>query len=558
MGAAQTKNTTNLVTDVTSEIMQDTQNTYNSNMVSGNTIHFGKCNIKVDGNFDIKQSADTLQKAVQLNKSMQNAAVSNNIAQKIAQDAASKVGSLGIGYADAENSVNAAINASSEIQQALNNTLNQFSETQNSVTCDDSTIDVLGNFNISQGLSSENIGSQVLQGDQLAKINNDISQSVTQKASATVEGLAGFLLGIALIIAALGYSIAKPLSSGSFKIIIIVVLLVVLVVIVLLLYLKKAPPFFSDLPLCANNDGSNIKTCDSDCIDPKMQTVYIKSPPLKYTFQVVGAKNNVDLARQVIEVFNNHQNNQGYNMANLNTIDDQIKKSVESIQSVNLGFTPPTVPNPLVATATPYEIPDVYRTDIKGSCTPGAIDSISDDPNCKDDDSNKCSSTYCQNSLNNGADQKPDLVLATYNDFSSSNFSTDQWDYIRFVYIDILNRNGAKYVSNNYAISPNDLVQDNHGNVQILKDALKANSPGVFQFTPDNNYTSSNMPVTGGGNVTGMFGYCNSRQYKLDKFMQNIGKWILLVIAILIFAYLGYSAYKSKKAESGGKKAAFM
>ena len=311
MGAAQTKNTTDLVSDVTNEIMQDTQNKYDSSMVENNTIKLGKCNIKVDGDLNVKQSAETLQKAQQLNKSMSNAAVSNNIAQKIAQEAASKVGSLGIGYADAENSVYAAVNASSTIQQALGQTLGQFSEATNSVNCENSTIDVLGNMDISQGLTAKNIGNQVLQGNQLAQINNEISQSVTQKASATVQGLAGVLIAIALIIAALGYSVAKPLSSGSFKIIIMVVLLVVLVVIFLLLYLAKAPPFFSDLPLCAKNDGS-FKTCDSDCIDLKMQTIYMKNPPLKYHFQITGAKDNVDLARQVIEVFNNNQNNKEY------------------------------------------------------------------------------------------------------------------------------------------------------------------------------------------------------------------------------------------------------
>lgn len=555
MGAAQTKNTTDMVSTVTSEIMDDTQNTYNSNMISGNSIKFDKCNVEVSGNMDIKQTADVLQKAEQLNKSMQNAAVSNNIAQKIAQEAASKVGSLGIGYADAENSVYAAVNASSEIQQALNNTLNQFSDINNKYNCENSTIDVIGNFDISQGLTSENIGSQVLQGNQLAKINNDISQSVTQKASATVEGLAGFLIGIALIIAALGYSIAKPLSSGSFKIIIMVVLIVILVIIVATLYLKKAPPFFSDLPLCAVDGG--IKSCDSDCIDQKMNTVYIKNPPLKYTFQIVNAKNNIDLARQIIELFNVNQNNQGYNVEIKNTIDSNIANTVDKLK--NLVDSPPPVPNPL--TVTPYKIPNSYlrkdTDDSNGSCTPGAIDSTTN--NCDNSDPNKCASTACETSLDPSDDSTPpDQVLATYNNFSGTSYTENEWDYIRFVYIDILNRNGAKYVSNNYAISPDNLVQDSDGKIQTLANALKANSPGVYQFKPDNNYISNNMPVSGGGHVTGMFGYCNSRQYKLDKFMQNIGKWILLVIVILIFGYLGYSAYKSKKAEKGDKKTAFM
>lgn len=573
MGSAQTKNTTDLVTDVTSQIMQDTQNSYNSDMVSNNNIHFGKCDIKVDGNFNIKQTAETLQKAVQLNKSMENAAVSNNIAQKIAQEAASKVGSLGIGYADAENSVYAAVNASSTIQQALNNTLNQFSDTQNAVTCDDSTIDVLGDFNISQGLSSENIGSQVLQGNQLAKINNDISQSVTQKASATVEGLAGVLIAIALIIAALGYSIAKPLSSGSFKIIIMVVLLVVIVVIVLLLYLDKAPPFFSDLPLCAKNDDG-LATCDAECIDEKMNTVYIKNPPMKYTFQIVGAKDNLDLARLVIQSFNNNKNNQGYNAIIKQDIDKAITESLAKFKNLGSKFTPPAKNadggydfSPLIVPKNSdnkfLTIPDQYllQTDTKsklGSCTPGAIDSITSGGKCSSaskDDINCSSSLVCENLLDT-AETVSDTTLAVYNDFSEKITDANQWDYIRFIFIDIINDKGTdknRYVSNNYAINDTDLVQDGSGNVQILEDAIKNNSLGVFKFIPDNLYTPKNKAASGGGQVTGMFGYCNSRQYKLDKFMQNIGKWILIVIAILIFGYLGYSAYKSKKAEAKSK-----
>ena len=200
MGSSHSSNATDLITNVTSSISLDTSNNAAQAIVNNQQINIDDCTIKAAGNVNIQQMANTLQQARQINKSIQNATVANDIAQQVAQEATSKVGSLGIGIADASNSVYAAVNASSDIKQALNNATTQYSNIGNTFNCTRSTIISGKDIGITQSSTASTLANQVLDGQQEAEINNKISQSVTQKASATVEGLAGLLIAIAMII----------------------------------------------------------------------------------------------------------------------------------------------------------------------------------------------------------------------------------------------------------------------------------------------------------------------------------------------------------------------
>ena len=569
MGAATSSNSTDLITNVASSIIQETANANSSSLISNNKIRLNHCDINVGGNLDLNQSANTIQKASQLNKSIQNAAVANNIAQKVAQEAASKVGSLGLGYASANNSVYASVNATSEIKSAISNTLDQFTDTGNVIDCNSSTIDVVKNMSINQGITSKNIANQVLDTDQVAKINNDISQSVKQKATATVEGLAGFLIALALVIASLGYSIAKPLTTGSAKIIIIMVLIVVLFVITLLMYIRKVPPLFQDMPLCASYQ--DIKTCDEECIDQKIQSVRVKNPPLKYIFSIFDGKDKIDLSRQLVQVYNQNtnQNNAGYNDKIRQLIDQDIQTSIKNIGNVASLSSGVSVPNPLVTSK--YLIPEQFMIPSdssnhqQGLCNPGQVDKIIYYSDCSslDPSTYKCPSSgsseiSCKYLVSASGDDDPSTVLATYNSdeydkLSSQNLTTTDWDYIRFVYVDIINRKSNNvFISNHYAINDDDLVQTietgSNSGVMKLKDAI-TQSKG-YQFIPDSDYKTYYTGSNVSGSIKGMFGYCNSREYKVSKFMRSKGKWILGAILFIVFGFLIFNAYKSKKSEN--------
>ena len=591
MGSASSSNSTDLITNVTSSISMDTSNNAAQAIVNNQQINIDDCTIKAAGNVNIQQMANTLQQARQINKSIQNATVANDIAQKVAQEATSKVGSLGIGIADASNSVYAAVNASSEIKQALNNATTQYSNIGNTFNCTRSTIISGKDIGITQSSTASTLANQVLDGQQAAEINNKISQSVTQKASATVEGLAGLLIAIAMIIAALGYSIAKPLTSGSFKIIIIVVLLVVIVIMTAFLYIRKAPPFFADSPRCQGQGVIDASLgCDDTCVKVSEGVVNLKNPPTKYTFATTGKGSesvgeDVNLARQVINIRKTEgTNNGGYTEANRNSIEGEIVTLTKTLnrmgiktkwQSNNGGTL--IVPNPLgqykdaTKTVVQFAIPAPYlmardpNNPTQGMCTPGAITTVNPPAagtscgskptswtnvaDCPPQGVVSCSTLPLAVPSPSPSPTPDEQILAVYNDADFNDFSAatadtpGDWDVLRFCYVHLINNAGVSpFIANNYGIKDTDLVE-NGDTIAQLKDA----AGWGYKFTPSDGSYPKEAGITNGGKLEGQFGFCNTQQYKINSFMQGAGKWIVIALLVGIFGFLGYSAFRSSK-----------
>lgn len=579
MGAASSSNSTDLITNVMSSISMDTSNNAAQAIINNQEINLDGCVIEAAGNVTIQQTADTVQQARQINKSIQNASVANDIAQKVAQEATSKVGSLGIGIADASNSVYAAVNASSDIKQALNNATSQYSNIGNTFNCTRSTIEAGKDLNITQSSTASTLTNQVLDGQQAAQINNKISQSVTQKASATVEGLAGLLIAIALIIAAFGYSVAKPLESGSFKIIIMVVLLVLLAVLVGFLYMRKAPPFFADSPRCQPSGViDHALGCDESCVKPSHGVVNLKAPPLKYTLATTGEGNadigkDVNMARQIINAVKEKANNGGYTEAKRKEIEDDIKAltsllKAQDVKTTWQGSGELIVPNPLAVYKdsqgkdVKFAIPSAYlmgsNPDDKtqGMCTPGAITSITGGSDCGSKPSQWNINSTCPPTgaisctaltLATSKDTDDDIV-AVYNDTDFDAFKAvatqADWDVLRFCYVHLINANSGKaYIANNYGIADTDLVENSNKEIKRLKDA----GDWAYKFTPSDGVTPAEAGTASGGKLEGMFGFCDTQQYKINSFMQGPGKWIAIALLVAIFGYLGFSAFRSFK-----------
>jgi hypothetical protein len=579
MGAANSSNSTDLITNVMSSISMDTSNNAAQAIINNQEINLDGCVIKAAGNVTMQQTANTVQQARQINKSMQNASVANDIAQNVAQEATSKVGSLGIGIANANNSVYAAVNASSDIKQAVSNATNQYSNIGNTFNCTRSTIEAGKDLNITQSSTASTLTNQVLDGQQAATINNKISQTVKQTASATVEGLAGLLVAIALIIAAFGYSVAKPLESGSFKIIIIVVLIVLLAVLVGFLYMRKAPPFFADSPRCQPSGViDHALGCDESCVKPSHGVVNLKTPPLKYTLATTGESNtdvgkDVNMARQIINAVKEKANNGGYTEAKRTEIEDDIKALTKLLNAQGVKTTWQSngdliVPNPLAVYKdskgkdVKFAIPSAYlmgsNPDDKtqGMCTPGAIMRITGGSDCGSkptqwDISSTCPPTgaiACTAlALATGKDTDDDIV-AVYNDTDFDAFkgaaTPADWDVLRFCYVHLINTNSGKaYIANNYGIADTDLVENSNKEIKRLKDA----GDWAYKFTPSDGVTPASAGTASGGKLEGIFGFCDTQQYKINSFMQGPGKWIAIALLVALFGYLGFSAFRSFK-----------
>ena len=284
MGGVNTKNVSEAVSNVMNYVQQST--TADADAVSSieNIINISNCYIELKEDFDVQTSATVIQTANQVLVSTQNATVQNDIQQKMVQEATSKLGSLGIGYASATNETSMLCNVTNQIVNDMRASIQQFSTIGNNFTCYNSTIKAK-NLNISFSSSSDFLSDQTLNNTQVTDITNQITQESSQKASATVQGLAGFLLALAVLIAACGYALAKPIASSA-KVVIIPLVIAVIVIVVVWLYLVKAPPFFSEkIYVSVNNPAWGSQNCTVvDLAEIQEKVVTLTAPPLKYNF----------------------------------------------------------------------------------------------------------------------------------------------------------------------------------------------------------------------------------------------------------------------------------
>ena len=288
MGAAKSKNVADAVTDVMNFVQNSTQ--ADSSTVSNieNFITLNNCYIKLTGDFSVTTQATVMQQSSQILVATQDSTVKNDIVQKMLQEATSKVGSLGIGYAEASNQVSMMCNVTNKIIQTMQASIKQLSTTYNGFSCNDSTIEAK-NLNISFTNADSFVAEQTLDNQQTTDIVNQITQESSQKASATVQGLAGFLIALALVIAALGYAVAKPIAAGS-KSIMVPLIIVAMVLIFVWLYMVKCPPFFSDYTYVSVNNPQWGGDCSSDdLVEPQKMTVAIKEAPLRYNFPITNS-----------------------------------------------------------------------------------------------------------------------------------------------------------------------------------------------------------------------------------------------------------------------------
>ena len=281
MGAATSSNISEAIATVTNDIQNNTDE--DSSQINKCKLDVELKNCNITRGLDVKDSCVVNGQSKQIITSINENNLNNDISQKLLQQAQSTVGSMGIGYASASNTSTALSNASTAISNSIATISKQNSDVDVVVKCENSEID---HIYLDISSRADFLSEQVIDSKETNVIVNNISQDITQKASATVEGLAGFLIALAILILAIGYVVFKPagLLLNS-KLFILLIVLGVITAIIVYMYIKKLPPFFNTPNSCVENSSLG---CNEKCVNITKKKIKVTSPPLRYAWDVVG------------------------------------------------------------------------------------------------------------------------------------------------------------------------------------------------------------------------------------------------------------------------------
>jgi len=283
MGAAVSSNTAKSIAKVSNNVSNST--TVSDAQVNAvqQQIDFDDCYLMMSGDINIESASQMVAKSKQIVTAMQQSHIQNTIAQQMMQQAKSQTGFLGVGFAEANNYASQMTDATSNVLNQLTTVANQFNYIDQGFRCEGSTF-IGKNFLLSQGSDANFFSEQVVKNQQISDIANDITQSITQKATATVSGMSAFLLIFVLLIAACGYVLSKPLSSGSGKIIIGTVMVVGIGLLIAVGFIFAWPPLFQKPNVCALAPMPFMpQTCTDPCIKATQQTLEVRVPtPFKF------------------------------------------------------------------------------------------------------------------------------------------------------------------------------------------------------------------------------------------------------------------------------------
>lgn len=364
MGASVSSNTAKAIAKVANSVSNSTNVTSNQVNSVQQRINFDDCYIDMSGDIDIKTASTMIAKSKQMVTALQQSHIQNDIAQKMLQSATSTVGALPMGgFAEANNFSSSFCQATSDVVNQLSTVANQYNYVDQDFSCQNSTF-IGKNFLLTQNSGADFFSSQVVNNSQISDIANNISQSIEQKATATVQGMGAFLLIFAIIIAASGYAISKPLSSGGFKIVIASVVVIGIGTLIAFAFLFNWPPFFQKPDVCilanlpggigngCSGSGIEGKADGSTCINTSQQTLSIL-PPLQYLYPlfdqgdnngktvppgVVGNMMGMFVSR-VASQSGGAAMNGGFNAANAQVVNQQFDGYWESLKDVWIDVT---------------------------------------------------------------------------------------------------------------------------------------------------------------------------------------------------------------------------
>ena len=352
MGASVSSNTAKSIAKVSNNVSNSTNVSANQVNAVQQAINFDSCYLNMSGDINIQSASSMVAKSKQIVTALQQSHIQNDIAQRMMQQAKSQVGFLGVGYAKANNYASQMADATSSVVNQLTTVANQFNYLDQNFQCTGSTF-IGKNFLLSQGSDANFFSEQVVKNQQISDIANSISQTISQKATATISGLSAFLLIFVLIIAAVGYALTKPLSSGSGKMIVGSIIVVLIAVMCAVGFLMEWPPLFSPPNECTLSEMSFLpsfnksgQSCNGtpNCINPTQKTIRTRVPlPFKFPIwdkkgapiqdgDLVGSLAGMAASRNSQE--NSSPNNQGLNAANAHSLNQAWESYLTSTENI--------------------------------------------------------------------------------------------------------------------------------------------------------------------------------------------------------------------------------
>ena len=286
MGGAFSSNVVNAIETVSNSIQTASGGTSQQQYLCSTRIDFN--HVVINGPLNISSICDVVATSEQIISQMTSSNLKSTISQNLLQQAQSLVGAAGIGYASANNAANAFVNSYNAIINTVTAVSTQNASSFNTFTCNYCVLNGGVTFGVTN--SANFLSQQLIRQQAINDIVSNVTQSVSQTASATVQGLTGLILALAILIIAIGYVLFRPIGMIlTNKFIMVTIITLVILAILATLFLLQAPPLFNPPTLCTPSE-SGIGSCSgqTQCINPTKQTVAISAPPLRYTYNIIG------------------------------------------------------------------------------------------------------------------------------------------------------------------------------------------------------------------------------------------------------------------------------
>ena len=504
----------------------------------------------------IEQNAKALQRNTQLVDAKTDTNVQSDIQQQMLQEAMSKVGSLGIGYASASNVVSMYANAATVITNSLSAVTTQSGTAINIVDLggDCSNKNVAGSLIIKQNAVASAISDQVVENTNVDAVAARISQELKQSASSTVESLAGFMVALALVIYAVGASFGSAIAP-----IVPVLIIGVLVVLIASAVVQEWPPFFSE-PTYVSDHFRPETTDEVDNFS--IRTLPLTETPLRYMFNIYdepsknGTKGTLlglvvnTAVTELDSVYNS-----GYNASTMSALEkehDKIKdfikkcsKSDEIIKQLD------TIPQILIKpNHRDYRIPlDYIASEGGGRCIPNVLRYTEHE----DIHAHDCKHPRSLEAFATGETPDDDAeVYAMLNPAWKAFADGPQSELGRFFLclwlynpMNILDRNFSLPMDLNVYSSANDAdalvmyrITDTEYGIDFARN-LDASDKTVYEITMDKQRR-----------VTGRFGSVRDSAERMRRTFQSAPGIVLTVVAAIILIFVARRVHVTKGART--------
>jgi hypothetical protein len=488
MGGSQSSNVASAIAKVANSVEERTSGNADQITNCSQTLNLSGCTIK--GSLDVKNACNLSSKLSQVTTQLQETNLKSDITQQLVQEAASTVGSMGIGYASASNTASSIADMSNVISSSIQQAGSQYGNISQYIFCGPGTT-------IDGPAIIENVGSvdffidQIQNNTQVSSIANSITQDISQKATATVEGLGGFLIALAVLIIAIGYVFFKPVAM-IFENKILMVLIVALIIgfILMGMYWRETPPFFGKPDECSLSTMSGCKQ-GVDCVDVKEeQTVTLAVTPLRYSMDLVGG-GDASLCQSAMTKYK-----PGLLQTLIQSKSGWTEETHAFFETSALWKTL-NLPNPIVCDSAP-------------GCSRGNCDKCCSNPN--DGPWRTNSTPYTDSNIN------PKILI-------------DMVMKARYACANLLGIPTDVYIYDNEYVTVN-------GEAKIVNELNDDERQIVYRFTPQNAPASQDLftAIRSGGIVTGAFGICDTPANKIQRFVGRWGPWALVAGFVALIA----------------------